>query len=212
MPPRFLLVYGLMFAGGLPCQAQVDPTPPPPDLQPTFPIPTGDPREWNQLRFEWSPAGATTRHGRYADGHWLERAVGRSGGFRSLTPAETTEFRRTHQIIRWNSTGSDAIGFGVQHELFIADQWSGTFEVEATTGGPRFAARLTYFPFEGEAVGVGFDTRSGPVLFVQRGYTDDELAEAYFFHLLPAYLLYHKYCERYAGYKWVRELVAGRGE
>lgn len=212
MIPRLLLVSGLTLAAVRPCQAQVDPTPPPPGLVPIVPIPIGDPRERNLVRFEWSPAGTTTRHGRYADGHWQERSVGRSGGYRSITPGETTEFSRTSLITRWNGIGSAATGFGVQYDQFLANEWSLLCEVESTPTGPRLAARLTYYPIEGEAYGLGFDTRSGPVLFVQSCYTDDDLAGAYFFHLLPTYLLCHSYCERFAGYKWVLAAVVGRRE
>lgn len=136
---------------------------PPAEVE-TFPIPTGTAEGGTYAVFEWAWAGGNglSVARRDEEGGWRVWPVaGRTAGGHVQTPLFQTDYSRTSLL-----AGLRPLGLGVQHELFLHNEWS----VEVETGVAELAARLQWFPIEGVTLGLGLDTRRGLVARCRLGF------------------------------------------
>lgn len=157
--PVWVLLVGVATAGQARAQENAPAPPVPP---PAVPIPIGPPGPADFAAIEWSPVGLTTRlDRRFENGDWAEGPVGRSGGVRRVIELFQTDYSRSSLTLHGRQPGA---GVGVRHVVYLAESWLAFVEAEASTGGPRAAVRVEYYPFEGVAFGLGWDSRRGVVL------------------------------------------------
>jgi hypothetical protein len=128
-------------------------------------------------RFRWAAAGGWV-------GDWEELAVGGDTGRRTRRWVLESDYWRAGPV-----TGPRTAG--MTYQVWVANDWSVDLEAEAGPDGPRVRARVNHYPRGGVTVGVGLDSRCGPVAYAATEFNNEDLAALRFWQYVEAVRLLH---------------------